>query len=297
MPTGYARVLLLRGWPLVALLTLGGCAAEEDFDEEPLGSTESEVTSSSPSTVVPGATTPGATLSAHTTLGFPEEATQSDAERALVVHKQWVASYDSLKKNPRWTSWELTSAWMGSADRSDNWVKDRDLSFAQATNSDYSGSGYQRGHICPSADRTKSATDNKATFVFTNVVPQTQESNTAVWASLETQERTLARNNHVFIVAGSIYEGTPKKIGSGVHVPSSMFKVIVVMQGEHPLPSEVTETTRVIAVEVPNTHAVSGSWTRYKTTVESLELKTGFKFLSDVDPVVHDALATRVDSQ
>lgn len=265
--------------------------------EEALGSTESEVTSGSPSTIVPGATTPGAMLSAHTTLGFPEDATSDDAEHALVVHSQWVASYDSLKKNPRWTSWELTTGWMGSTGRTDNWVKDRNLSFAQASSSDYSGSGYQRGHICPSADRTKSVADNQATFLFTNVVPQTAESNTAVWESLESQERTLARSNHVFIVAGSIYEGAPRTIGNGVRIPSSMFKVVVVMQGTHPLPSEVSPSTRVIAVEIPNTHSVSGSWTRYKTTLESLETKTGFRFLSDVDPEVHDALATKVDSQ
>jgi endonuclease G len=186
---------------------------------------------------------------------------------------------------------------MGSTDRSDNWIKDSATTFAQATSSDYSGSGYQRGHICPSADRTKSTTDNQATFLFTNVVPQTAESNTSVWESLETQERTLARSNHVFIIAGSIYEGTPKTIGNNVRVPSSMFKVVVVMSGAHPLPSDVTTSTRVISVEIPNTHSVSGNWSRYTTSLESLEAKTGFRFLSDVDPTVHDALASQVDGQ
>ena len=297
MLTGSARL----GWSaslLAGLLTLAGCAAEPSDIVEETGATESDVSSSaSPSTVVPGAITPGAQLSAHTTLGLPEDAAVDDAEHALVVHNQWVGSYDSTKKNPRWTSWELTAQWLGSQDRTDNWKNDNTLSFAQATSSDYSGSGYQRGHICPSGDRTKNATDNQNTFLFSNVVPQTSESNTVVWESLETQSRTLARSNHVFVVAGSIYEGTPKKIGRDVAVPSSMFKVVVVMSGAHPLPSEVTTSTRVIAVEIPNNHSVSGNWSRYKTTLSSLETKTGFHFLSDVDPAVHDALATQVDSQ
>lgn len=296
MLTGSARL----AWFIAAALSLVGCAAEQATTEEAVeevGSTESNATTGSPSTVVPGATTPGAQLSSHTTLGLPEEASRTDAEHALIVHKQWVASYDSVKKNPRWTSWELTSAWMGSTDRTDNWIKDSLTTFPQASNSDYSGSGYQRGHICPSADRTKSTTDNQATFLFTNVVPQTAESNTAVWESLETQERTLARTNHVFIIAGSIYEGAPQTIGNNVRVPSSMFKVVVVAQGLHPLPSDITTSTRVIAVEIPNTHSVSGNWSRYKTTIESIEAKTGFTLLSDVDPAVHAALATRVDSQ
>lgn len=291
----------LRSVFLVAGLALGGCAVESASNEAEGATTNELSNGETDATIAAAATTPGLALSVHTTLGFPEEATPTDPLHALIVKSQFVSSYDSTKKNARWVSWELTTKWLGSAERSDSWATDRDLApgIPQAVNSDFTNSGFQRGHLCPSADRTKNDTDNRATFVFTNAVPQTAESNTGTWLTLENEERTLARvtNNHVFVVAGTIYSGTPRKIGNGVSVPSSLFKVVVVMEGARPVPSEVTPTTRVIAVEIPNNTTVSGNYRRYRTSIESLEQKTGYRFLADADPAVHDALAPRVDSQ
>jgi endonuclease G len=238
-------------------------------------------------------------LSVHTTLGIPEAATPTDPRHALLVKAQYVTSFDSQRKNPRWTSWELSTAWIGSSPRSPAFVPDPALpaNIPQASESDYSHSGFERGHICPSKDRSDSDVDNAATFVFTNAVPQTAASNTGTWETLERDERSLAEGgSHLFIIAGSIYADN-RTIGAGVAVPTSMFKVVVVMQGAHPLPTDVTSTTRVISVEIPNTTTVTGDYRGYRTSFGALETKTGFRFLSDVPPAVHDALAATVDSQ
>jgi endonuclease G len=284
-PLVHVSVLLVVG------LALPGCLATtaEDVQQADLGAAPS------PSPSPPGE---GLALSVHTTLGIPEHAVVGDAEHYLLVKPQFVTSFDSHRKNPRWTSWELTSAWLGSTPRSPSFTRDADLpsSIPQADNSDYSGSGFQRGHILPSADRTKSAADNESTFVFTNVVPQTAESNTGTWETLERAERTLTQGGgHVFIIAGSIY-ADHQTIGAGVAVPTSMFKVVVVLQGARPTPADVTTTTRVISVEIPNTTTVSGDYKHYRTSFGALESKTGFRFLSDVPAAVHDALAAHVDA-
>jgi endonuclease G len=272
-------------------LVLVACTAESA--NEPTGSSSELVVAAS------HASTPGVQLSVHTTLGIPEAATVGDPRHYLLVKPQYVTSFDSERKNPRWTSWELTTTWMGSASRSPSFRADTMLpsSIPQPTNSDYSGSGFERGHICPSADRTDNQTDNQATFVFTNVVPQTGASNTGTWESLETAERNFAKaGNHVFIIAGSIYTDT-RTIGAGVAIPSSMYKIVVLLSGAHPTPADVTTSTRVISVEIPNTDSVSGDYTHYKTSFGALEQKTGFHFLSDVPAAIHDALAERVDGQ
>jgi endonuclease G len=232
-------------------------------------------------------------------LGIPEPASAGDFRHALVVKPQYVLSFDGQRKNPRWTSWELSGAWIGSASRTSSFKLDPDLpsSIPQPTNADFTGSGFQRGHLCPSADRTKSANDNAATFVFTNVVPQTGASNMGPWESLERTERSLVdAGSHAFIIAGSLY-ANDHTIGAGVAVPTSMFKVVVVMSGAHPTPADVTTATRVIAVEIPNTDQVSGDFRGYRTSFGDLERKTGFRFLSDVAPAVHDVLAARIDTQ
>lgn len=280
---------------VLSLLVLVAAPACGDF--ESVESSSADLASAALPEAV--ASTPGLTLSVHTTLGIPEAASTSDPQHYLLVKPQYVTSFDGHRKNPRWTSWELTSAWIGSSGRSPSFKPDSLLpsSVPQSSDADYKNSGFERGHICPSGDRTISPTDNQATFVFTNVVPQTNASNTGTWESLETYERTLSSaGHHLFVVAGSIY-GDSRTIGSGVAVPTSMFKVVVVMDGAHPTPADVTAQTRVLSVEIPNTTTVSGSYTQYKTTFGDLERKTGFKFLSDVDPQVHDALASHTDGQ
>lgn len=277
--------------PLVALAT-PACFAETAAETATLAAPELNENANAPSSGE------GLRLSAHTTLGIPEPARVDDPEHALLVKNEYVTSYDSRRKNPRWTSWEITSDWLGSAERSATFRRDRDLSSAlpQATGEDFEASGFHQGHVCPSADRTKSDAVNEATFVFTNVVPQTAASNLGTWRTLENEERALvAEGHHVFVIAGSLYE-TERTIGDGVAVPSSMFKVVVALRGDHPVPADVTASTRIIAVDVPNTTAVAGNYRNYRTTLADLERRTGFHLLSDVPAAVHDELATSVDA-
>lgn len=236
----------------------------------------------------------GLRLSVHTTLGIPEAAVVDDPEHALLVKDEYVTSYDSKRKGPRWTSWELTNEWLGTADRSPRFRHDDETTLPQPTSSDFSLSGYQQGHVCPSADRTKSDAVNQATFVFTNVVPQTAASNLGTWKTLENEERSLvAEGHHVFVIAGPLYEAE-KTIGAGVAVPTSLFKVVIALRSanEHPTAAEVSAVTPIIAVDIPNTNDVAGNYSLYQTTITAIEAKTGFHLLSDVAPAVHDALAT-----
>ena len=276
---------------VLTLLFVAGCAAD------PAGGSDTgdqEIRAKAAA----AATTPGRALSVHTTLGIPEAATVDDPAHALLVKPQYVMSFDSVRKNPRWTAWELTTAWLGTTPRSPGFTEDAQLpkTMPQATAADYLHSGFDIGHLCPSADRTANVADNESTFVFTNAVPQTTASNTGTWETLEAYSRAVAKSGkHVFIQAGSIY-ADDKTMGKGVAVPTSMWKVVVVLQGDHPLPTDVTPTTRVIAVEIPNTTTVTGDFKGYRVSVASLEAKTGLKLLADVPQAVQDALAPKVDS-
>lgn len=238
----------------------------------------------------------GAALSPHTVLGLPDDSSVGRLDRWLLVKPQFVGSYDTTRKTPRWVSWRLDPSWLGPATRATSFRRDTQLptTAGQARDEDFRNSGFDRGHLCPSADRTVTDPDNDATFVFTNIVPQTHTSNAGTWATLEDEARTLvAQGKTVIITAGPIFGVTPQNIGAGVPVPLSMFKVAVVFDGTPT--ANVTTSTRVIAVIVPNTATVSGSWRNFRVTTRSIEQATGLDFLSDVPRAVQDVVENRLD--
>ncbi|MDP3238259.1 MAG: DNA/RNA non-specific endonuclease [Myxococcales bacterium] len=242
----------------------------------------------------------GAALSAHTALGLPDTSAVGALDRWLLVKPQFVLSYDTLRKTPRWVSWRLDTSWLGTATRASSFRRDAQLptTAGQARDEDFRNSGFERGHLCPSADRTNTDPDNDATFVFTNVVPQTRASNGGTWATLEDEARAQARlGKTVFLVAGPVFGVTSQFIGAGVPVPTATFKIAVIVDGPVGLVPPVTTSTRVIAVLVPNTTSVSGSWRSFRVSVRSIEQATGFDFLADVPRAVQDVVETRVDAE
>ncbi len=246
---------------------------------------------------VHGPLTAGAQLSKHTTLGLPEAASIGDVNHWLLVKPQYVVSYNSTRKVPNWVSWQLNGAWLGDVTRASSFTPDPQMpnTVGQATNGDFDGSAYARGHMCPSADRTDTTGDNLATFVLTNVVPQAPTLNNGPWKGLENEERQMAlAGKTVFITSGPIFGGTT--IGSGVSVPVATWKVVVVFDSGTAAAASLTEATQVIAVIMPNDTTATKVWTEYRTTVRAIEEKTGLDLLSDVATSVQDIVETRVDT-
>ena len=224
----------------------------------------------------------------------------------LMTKTQYTLSYNRSAGKPNWVSWHLSSAWLGSTPRQDNFAADATLpsGWFRASSSSYTGSGFDRGHNCPSADRTGSVADNSATFLMTNMMPQASTNNQQTWAGLETYARTLVdQGNEVYIVAGSYGQGGTglngyaTTIASGnIVVPSNCWKVLVVLPVGSSDASRVTTSTRVIAVNMPNTTAIGTAWGSYRTTVDALEAATGYDILSAVSSSVQSVVEARVDN-
>jgi endonuclease G len=244
----------------------------------------------------------GASVSVHTTLGLPAPASTSDPNSYLSVKSGYVISYNGSRKVPNWVSWELNTSYLGSTPRQDDFRPDSTLpgTVPQASLADYSGSGYDRGHMCPSADRTLTTTANSQTFYLTNMIPQAANNNQGPWASLENYSRTLAQSGkELFIISGGTFSAGSLSIGSGVKVPDKTFKVIVVLDAVGQGPSAVTSSTRVIAVLMPNANSQisqSTPWQNFRVSVDSIEALTGQDYLSDVAPAVQAVVEARVDN-
>jgi endonuclease G len=214
-----------------------------------------------------------------------------------------VVSYNGTRKVPNWVSWELNTSYLGSASRQDDFRPDDTLpgNVPQASLADYSGSGYDRGHMCPSADRTKTVAANQQTFYLTNMVPQAANNNQGPWAVLENDLRAIAQTGkELFIISGGTFSASSNTVGSGVVVPDATFKVIVVLDSTSAGASSVTSNTRVIGVMMPNENSQiskSADWRSFRVSVDAIEAATGDDFLSDVDPAVQAVVEARVDNQ
>src|SRR6266498_5969882 len=163
-------------------------------------------------------------------------------------------------QDANWTSWHLDSTWRGSAPRQDDFRNDDTLppGFHQVLGTDYSGSGFDRGHMCPSADRTSTIEDNSATFLMTNMVPQGPGNNQGPWAALENSLRTFLPDNELYILSGGQgvggigSNGPLTVLASGVTVPAKTWKAgLILPVGDNDV-SRVDNNTRIIAVIMPN---------------------------------------------
>ena len=130
---------------------------------------------------------------------------------------------------------------------------------------------------------------------MTNMVPQSAANNREVWSELEKYSRKLAREGKtLYIIAGG--DGQLKTLANGkISVPANTWKVAVVLDSPN---ASVTETTRVIAVRIPNTQAVANTdWKQYRVSVDEIEKTTGLDLLSNVPKDVQSKIESRVDNQ
>lgn len=225
----------------------------------------------------------------------------------LMTKTQYTLSYNNTKLTCNWASWHLSTAWLGTAPRTDVFTADATLPTAwyHVVTTDYTNSGFDRGHMCPSADRTGSTTDNAATFLMTNIIPQAPNNNQITWAAVENYCRDLvAAGNELYIISGPYGQGGTGSVGTyttisthSIVVPSYTWKIIVVLPVGSSDVSRVTTSTRVIAVWMPNTQTCSSqTWGYYRKSVDYIESMTGFNFLSNVSTTIQAVIEASVDA-
>ncbi|WP_309741044.1 DNA/RNA non-specific endonuclease [Chamaesiphon sp. OTE_20_metabat_361] len=242
-------------------------------------------------------------------MGNPSQATSSpgNVENYLLVRPQYALSYSRTKGIPNWVSWELNASWLGDAHRVGKFAPDEDLpvGWARIKPSDYTGSGFDRGHMTNSEDRSRSPADNIPTFLMTNIIPQAPDNNQGVWVQLENYSRELVRSGkELFIVSGGHGQGGIGKngfkatVGQGkVIVPAVTWKVILVLDRPNSGVAGVTPNTRTIAVIIPNKQGVRDDpWRQYRTSVKEVEKLTGYRFFTNVPVQVRETIAARVDN-
>ena len=123
---------------------------------------------------------------------------------------------------------------------------------------------------------------------MTNIFPQVSDNNRGAWRELEEYGRDLVEQGRAIYVIGGVY-GDKGKVGE-VTVPSRVWKVMVVLDS----PTDaMTQRTEVIAVDMPNSDRIQSSWQTYRTTVDRIEIATGYDLLSEVPESIQAAIESQ----
>ena len=150
----------------------------------------------------------------------------------IIQRTGYTLAYDAKNKTPQWVAWELTDKeTRGKEEHTNDFQPDPEVIGTKVVTYDYSGSGYDRGHMAPAGDMKWSKQAMQESFYMTNICPQDHNLNTEDWNDLEMKSREWARRyGKVHIVCGPIYKGIRNEyIGEHrVKVPDAFFKVILI---------------------------------------------------------------------
>ena len=198
----------------------------------------------------------------------------------------FTVSFNKDNHTPNYVAWELLGSEVASdVKRSNKFWQDQGIEGCPVT-SDYTHSGFDRGHMCPAADQKWSEKAMDDCFVMANICPQDHSLNAGAWNTLENKERLWAqRDSALMIIAGPIYtDNDNQRIGNiGVRVPGAFFKALLAPYVENP---------RAIAFVYPNMTS-PGNMKNYAMSIDDLEQLTGYDFF----PALPDDIENKVESE
>lgn len=151
-------------------------------------------------------------------------------DNTFIPHFAYTLSYNEEFEQADWVAYVLTcSETQGNIKRSNKFREDESVVSGSAENSDYSKSGYDRGHLMPAADNSLNKTAMEQSFYYSNMSPQVPSFNRGIWKQLEEQVRTWAcQFDSIYIVTGPIFSDNMSYIGKNkVAVPKYFYKAIL----------------------------------------------------------------------
>ena len=148
----------------------------------------------------------------------------------VIRHKGFSLLYNETYEQANWVAYELTAnETIKKFERTNHFISDPLIITGSADNSDYMGSGYDRGHLAPAGDMEWSAESVAESFYYSNMSPQVPSFNRGIWEKLEEFVRNNAvANQSLYVVTGPVLKSGLKVIGHNqVAIPEYYYKVII----------------------------------------------------------------------
>ncbi|MFN0202358.1 MAG: DNA/RNA non-specific endonuclease [Bacteroidia bacterium] len=195
----------------------------------------------------------------------------------VIQHSYFTLAYSEKHEQAKWVAYKLDRKMLKSAtERTDDFRPDPNVTTGSATPSDYSRSGYDRGHLCPAADMSFNEKAMSETFFMSNMSPQMPPCNRGIWKELEEQVRDWANENkELQVVTGPVLPlRGGKKIGknSQITIPTKYYKVLL---------DNTEPNIKAIGFVIPNAGS-NEPLEKYAVSIDEVETLTGLDFFPDL---------------
>lgn len=229
--------------------------------------------------------------------GIPKAAPGAGEEVAFshIRNQAYMVGYSDTRRNPLWAAYRVFRTETPFNFQRPSAFSTDTRTAARVKSGDYSGSGYERGHMAPNSAivRNFGRDAQIETFLLSNICPQSPSLNGKVWERLESMEKSYAdKLEEVWVIGGPIFAdlngGQTDRLASGIAVPSAFFKIIIDEEGG------AGGRPRIFAVIMPQNVKGTEFPQEFLTNVDEIEKQTRFDFLWMLDAAMQAELESKV---
>ena len=208
----------------------------------------------------------------HAFAGLPLDTGRSRG-LTLLVNRAYSVGYEEARRNPAWSAYRLPAEVLPQRFPRPTRFRVDTRTRAAVRHDDYTGSGYDRGHLTPNyaiATRFGSIAQEE-TFLMSNVIPQAADLNQGPWRALEATlaDRTAPAAKEIWVVVGPVYSGSTSRLSSGSVIPTGCFMVIA---------DETPTGPRFQAFLAPQAASRRADFRTFLVSVQAVERASGLNF-------------------
>ena len=209
----------------------------------------------------------------------------------ILVNTGFTIGYSDAREDPLWVCYKVFAVSTPISHPRPSTFKVDLRTVAEVSYQDYAHSGYDRGHMAPTAtiDYCYGRDAQLETFYMSNVCPQSPTLNRGIWAKLESTVRDWANTfGEVWVFTGPIFDDVIKTLPSGVEIPDAFYKIVV---------DEDNGLPRVLSFVIPQNVPAGTQLTSWLTSVDEIERQTGFDFLSNLSDDIENTVESTIPTE
>jgi len=207
----------------------------------------------------------------------------------------FMVGYSEWRGNPLWVTYHLHPIDKKKKLKRPSRFKTDWRSFRRVSHNDYLKSGYDRGHMAPNyaISNVYGREGQLDTFVMTNITPQRPHLNQKLWQRLEDVEanKFAIWFKDMWVITGPIFDDNITKLRSGVEIPDAFYKIYIVpakKKGGMPM---------TLSFIMPQKVKGNESLAKYISSIDEIEKRTGFDFLSQLPDNIENKVESSTSSK